>query len=304
MGSAASSKVAIVGASGFIGAAVLRERRGAGVRGLFRSPRRVEPGIDVIVGDIRDSTPVSRLLDGVDTLIHCACYIGADKELNTSVNDVGTRSLMHAAAEAGVSRVVYLSTTGVYGLGSFADATEETPLSPVSETSKSRALAEQHVLAMAGTVVRPHLVYGIGDTRVVPAALRALDAMGAAPFPSPLVSAINVRQLASQVWAVAERRELAAQAVNADHGLPVPLIELLGRARDLSNLRALPARQAFSAALRIGASEHQAWMLTADNHFASAVRGIMDTGGGKLDDALSSAWYLSSLGGRAGVNRG
>lgn len=294
--SAASPTVAVAGASGFLGGAVIRERRDVRKRALFRlSPQKARRGIDAVVGDLLNPDSLARLLDGVHTLMHCASYVGPDNDLALAVNEVGTRDLMRAAAQAGVPRVVYLSTTGVYGQGPFVGAGEDTLVAPTSMVSRTRAAAEEHVLAYGGTVIRPHLTYGIGDTRVIPTAVRVVENMRMIPRPSPLVSAVPVQRLASQMWTVAAMPELAGRALNADHGAPISLLDLLGQAHSISHTEEQPAHRVFDAALAVGASPHQAGMLTAHNYFSSGIRGIADE---HADESPIWAWYRKVLGRR------
>ncbi|WP_442927612.1 NAD-dependent epimerase/dehydratase family protein [Microbacterium sp.] len=294
--SPARPAVAVTGASGFLGGAVVRERPDVRKRALFRTPpQEARRGTDVVVGDLLNPDSLARLLDGVHTLLHCASYVGPDSDLAVTVNDVGARALMRAAARAGVQRVVYLSTTGVYGQGPFVGAGEDTLVAPTSMISRTRAVAEEHVLAYGGTVIRPHLTYGIGDTRVIPTAVRTLEAMRMIPRPSPLVSAVPVQQLASQVWTIAAMPELAGRALNADHGAPISLLDLLSQAHSISYADEQPAHRVFDAALAVGASPHQAGMLTAHNYFSSGIQGIARE---HTDESPIWAWYRTVLGRR------
>ncbi|WP_285363313.1 NAD-dependent epimerase/dehydratase family protein [Microbacterium sp. LMC-P-041] len=279
----------MTGSTGYVGGAVLRGRPPGTLRALQRTKKAAVEGIEVTVGDLRDSAACERLLDGADVVLHCASYIGPSEDLATDVNDHGTRTLVEAAKRAGVARIIYVSTTGVYGHGPFVGASEDTTLSPVSPTSRSRLEAEQHVLAAGGTVIRPHIVYGVGDTRVLPAALRALRAVGGVPFPSPLVSALSTTQLAAQVWALVAREDLAGQAVNANHGAPVRLSRLVEMAGSATDLEMMSANDVFRRVQEVGASEHQAWMLAAHNHFSSS---LADGGSPAVDDnPRIRQWY-------------
>lgn len=279
----------MTGSTGYVGGAVLRGRPPGTVRALQRTQDSEVEGIDVTVGDLRDSAACERLLDGAGVLLHCASYIGRSEDLATDVNDHGTRTLVEAAQRAGVARIIYVSTTGVYGHGPFVGASEDTTLSPVSAASRSRLRAEQHVLSAGGTVIRPHIVYGVGDTRVLPTAMRVMRAVGGVPFPSPLVSALSAAQLAAQVWALVERQDLAGRAVNANHGAPVRLMQLVAMAGSVTGLAELSAQDVFRLVQSLGASEHQAWMLTAHNYFSSS---LDDGGEVALDDSPRiGQWY-------------
>lgn len=74
-----------------------------------------------------------------------------------------------AAAQRFGARVLYVSTSGVYGrsFGRFDDPTR-LDVRPTSVLSTARAAAERAVLAAGGSVVRPHVVYGPGDRWFAP----------------------------------------------------------------------------------------------------------------------------------------
>ena len=73
----------VTGATGFVGSQLVDEllARGESVRGLVRDPAKAarlrERGVEVIVGDIRDPDAVSRAVQGIDVVHHCAAAVGA-----------------------------------------------------------------------------------------------------------------------------------------------------------------------------------------------------------------------------------
>src|SRR5512145_2940506 len=108
--------VAITGGTGFIGRHVIAALTGSGqsLRLLMRNPA---PGTlscgnaEIIRGSLADRDALARLVDGADTVIHCAGAIGAaDRSGFASANIDGTRALAAAAAAAGVRRFVHLSS--------------------------------------------------------------------------------------------------------------------------------------------------------------------------------------------------
>src|SRR5919106_3378816 len=112
---------AISGGAGFLGLHLARRLLDAGheVRTLDLVPLG-EPGLDVreLRGDIRDEAACRELVDGARILVHAAAALpirGGREEIR-SVNVDGTLTLLSAAAEARVKRVVFVSSTAVYGV--------------------------------------------------------------------------------------------------------------------------------------------------------------------------------------------
>ncbi|MET7755200.1 NAD-dependent epimerase/dehydratase family protein [Streptomyces sp. NPDC005389] len=279
-------RILITGVTGFIGARVAAmaasAKEPARVRLLARTPTAVPgelrgPETETVPGDLRDPDSLRRACEGIDVLIHCASAIGGDAELAREVNDEGTRALVDAAAAAGATRIVSLSTASVHGRGPFRAAAPGTlPPAPVSATSRSRAAADRHVMDAGGTVLRPHLVYGAGDRRVIPGLVRLL---GALPGPldggTSLHSLIDVDSLAGALLGAALSPATEPGAYYVQHPDPVPVRELLavgealltrrtGRGRgavvDIATARALFAGVPFA--------QHHLDMLATDHWFA------------------------------------
>jgi nucleoside-diphosphate-sugar epimerase len=150
-----SSRLAICGASGFIGCHLLASllRKGFEVRALVRSKKKAEwlgrVGADVIVGDIRDLRTVNSAIAGCDTVFQLAAHrSGTDSRLTAyrETNIAGMRNVLSAAVDAGVSRLVFTSSVSVYGRLSAAPATEETPASPTTYHGLTKLEAERLVL--------------------------------------------------------------------------------------------------------------------------------------------------------------
>lgn len=148
-------KVFVTGASGFVGWHLVQAllRRGDEVRCLVRAPsRRCLDGLPVepVVGDLSDAGSVRRGVTGVDAVYHCAAdyrlYV-PDPATMYAANVEGTRTVLAAAAEAGVKRVVYTSTVGALGsAGGGAPADERTPVGlgdMVGHYKRSKYLAER-----------------------------------------------------------------------------------------------------------------------------------------------------------------
>jgi dTDP-L-rhamnose 4-epimerase len=127
-------RILVTGGAGFIGSHVVDAllARGHDVAVLdvldpsvhARSPDYLDGRAELIVGDVRDAEAVSRALRGADAASHQAALVGlgrglADAPRYASVNDVGTATLLRAACEAKVERLVLASSMVVYGEGAY-----------------------------------------------------------------------------------------------------------------------------------------------------------------------------------------
>lgn len=167
----------VTGASGFIGAHLVRRLTGAGwkVRALdLAAPLSPEPGVEIVRGDIRDPGPWKKGLAGTDVLFHLAAALGASRlseEAFLEINAGGTDAVLGAAWDAGVGKAVSVGSAGVIGAvapGVIAD--EEAPPNPQNAYDRSKLEAERVALGFAErgmevVVVRPGWAYGPGDRR-------------------------------------------------------------------------------------------------------------------------------------------
>ena len=179
-------KVFVTGATGFIGASLVREllREGYSVSALVRpgSDRRNLAGLDLELweGDLRDRGSLERGLAGCDTLYHAA----ADYRLWTrrpadmyEINVDGTRNILEAALKCGLSRVVYTSSVGTLGNpGNGVPGNESTPVTladMVGHYKKSKFLAEREAESFVArgvplVIVNPSTPVGALDVKPTP----------------------------------------------------------------------------------------------------------------------------------------
>jgi nucleoside-diphosphate-sugar epimerase len=139
---------AISGGAGFLGLHLARRLLADGheVRSLDLVPLD-EPGLAVheLRGDVRDEAACRELVAGARILVHAAAALpirGSRDEIR-SVNVDGTLTLLAAAAEAGVRRVIHVSSTAVYGVPEKHPIEEDDPLVGVGHYGESKIEAEE-----------------------------------------------------------------------------------------------------------------------------------------------------------------
>src|SRR5688500_8928958 len=276
-------KVAITGASGNVGTALLRRLTAPGsgvaeVRGLVRrQPPSLAP-YDAVqwhladLGETRSEHELTRFLDGVDAVVHLAWAIqpGRQPERLHRVNVDGTRRLARAAAAAGVSHFVHLSSLGAYAAGGGdREVGEDWPATgiPSSQYSRDKTQAELVVRELLGaregttlTVVRPTLVLQpeasseigryflgpllFGAARLVPGSVARLLPL---PLPTLRVQFVHADDVADALVAILDRRATGPFNLAAE-----PTVDADGLARALGTVRvpvpAIALRTALSAA--------------------------------------------------------
>lgn len=179
------TRALVTGATGFVGANVVRRllERGVQVRALVRatsSPETLE-GLDVerCVGDLRDAASLARALDGMHVCFHVAADYRLwvpDPEAMIAQNAAGTRSLIDTAVRAGVERVVYTSSVATVKIPAGRSGVETDWLAPedaIGVYKRSKVLAEQEALAAAQegapvVIVNPSAPFGPWDVKPTP----------------------------------------------------------------------------------------------------------------------------------------
>ena len=160
----------VTGGAGFLGINLVRYllERGHEVVSLdvapFSYPER--DCITVIDGDIRDRAAVDRALAGCDMMVHCAAALPLYTPEEIYSTDIdGTRTVMQAAADAGLERVVHVSSTAVYGIPDHHPLVEDDPLDGVGPYGEAKVKAEEECLefraqGMTVPIIRPKSFIG------------------------------------------------------------------------------------------------------------------------------------------------
>ena len=185
--------VAITGATGFVGQAVLDQatQQGLAMRALVRKPQPPRAGVEWVEGDLDDTAALTRLVDRAEAVIHIAGVVNAPDEAGFAAGNVaGTLNVVTAAMLAGTPRFVQVSSLSA----------REPQLSAYGA---SKLKGEKVVMAspLDWTVVRPPAVYGPRDREMLE--LFRFAKAGIVPLPPHgRMAAIHVDDLARLLLAL------------------------------------------------------------------------------------------------------
>lgn len=141
-----TGRLVVTGAAGMLGGHLVRRLLDEGhrVHGIDLQPALApHPRLHHSQGDIRDTALLGRAFAGADAVVHCAAALPSyPADMIRSIIVDGTGSVLSAAKRAGVSRVVHISSTAVYGLPHTVPTTEDHPREPVDPYTHAKADAE------------------------------------------------------------------------------------------------------------------------------------------------------------------
>ncbi|MBB2988152.1 NAD-dependent epimerase/dehydratase family protein [Terracoccus luteus] len=259
-------RVLVTGASGLLGGrtATALADRGDDVTVLQR--RASGLGLREVRGDVTDRDTVARAAEGHDAVVHLAAKVDVTGRWSDyeRVNVGGTAAVVAACRAAGVRRLVHVSSPSVAHAGESLVGVGAGPADPATARghyARSKGLAEQVALGADGdglavVAVRPHLVWGPGDTQLV---ARLVDRARSGRLPvvgtgAALIDSTYVTNAVEALVAAVDRCESAhGRAVVVSNGEPRPVAELVA---DICRAAGAPAphrRVPTVAALTAGA---------------------------------------------------
>lgn len=250
-------KVLVTGATGFIGSHLVERLRADGheVTALARGPKKAAAverlGATAVEGDLRRQDGLDEAAAGAERVFHLAGLVKARDEAEyQEVNGEGTRRLAKAAARAGVSRFVLVSSMAAAGPSTPGRrGTVEDPPRPVTAYGRSKLAGERALREsdLAWTILRPPMVYGPRDVEVFK--LFKMVRRGLAPVfgeGAQELSAIYAADLVEALVAAAAAPEAKGRNYCACHPeifTTLELVRAVGRAmgRPVRVLRLSPA---------------------------------------------------------------
>jgi nucleoside-diphosphate-sugar epimerase len=222
-------KIAVTGASGFIGGHLVATVRAAGAA----------------VAPVRrpfEAATLAAALRGADAVVHLAGLVSAAREEDYfAANVEGTRAVADAARLAGV-RLVHISSLAACGPApAWAPRSEDDPPNPITAYGRSKLESERVLAAMPGLawiVLRPGVVYGPGDRAMLP--LYQMAARGFLPLVGRADAVYSMVHVADCVRAIAAAVEshIVGEAVFVAHPQPVSVHDLVDAIRAAVNARA------------------------------------------------------------------
>jgi nucleoside-diphosphate-sugar epimerase len=203
-------RIAMTGATGFVGAATLEcaLQQGIAVDALTRRPQPKREGVRWVPGSLDDPASLGRLVRDADTVLHIAGLVNApDRASFLAGNAKGTIFLIDAMRHASVRRLVHVSSLAAREPG-------------LSNYGWSKEMAERHVMAsgLDWTIVRPPAIYGPDDREMLDMFKMAARGTMILP-PGGRLSVIEVSDLARLLLTLsADRTESIAQLYEIDDG--------------------------------------------------------------------------------------
>jgi 2-alkyl-3-oxoalkanoate reductase len=272
----------VTGGGGFVGGALSRRLRDLGhdVTALGRRPSAplAEAGIRTVVHDLAQpdaAAGLARHLAGVECVFHTAAHVKmwGPREAFERGNVTATDNVIAACRAAGVAKLVFTSSPSVVASDRHLRGVDESQPYPARHRAlypQTKARAEMAVLAAHGAGVRtialrPHLIFGPGDTNLVPTILERARAgrLVQVGDGSNLVDLTHIDDcVAAHLLAAAAldaRPSAGGRAFFISQGTPVRLWEWIARVLALHGLPPVRRRIPAGGALLLGTIAEAVW---------------------------------------------
>ncbi len=179
--------ILITGAHGFVGKNLVHwlvaHGQASNIRLFLRSPSPEYEDIACCYGDIANQQQISDALKDINTVIHLASK-NIDKDCTgfEQTNVIGVQHLTQGCVQQKVRKLIYLSSTGVYGHSRhLSGISEGYPIRPDTKLSLSKAAAEEIIInyhrqgKFQAVILRPRFIYGQYDVYFIPSLMRHMS---------------------------------------------------------------------------------------------------------------------------------
>jgi nucleoside-diphosphate-sugar epimerase len=267
-------KVVVTGATSLLGRAVAERLQAGGDYVTVFQRRPSGLGVREVLGDVADRPAVVAAVAGAEIVIHAAAKVAVVGPWSAfeETNITGTANMLDAARTAGVNRFVYVSSPSVAHAGVSLVGARAGPAAADlvrGNYSRSKAYAERLALnadtgGFSVVAVRPHAVWGPGDTQLIGRILSrarqgrlAVVGSGAA-----LIDTTYVDNAADAIVATADHAgELGGRALVVSNGQPRPVRELMNRIVKAAGLEPPRLRVPAAVARAAGTVLERSWNL-------------------------------------------
>jgi len=263
-------KVAITGASGFLGGALARacRERGDDVVAYVRATSNIsmleERGVSFVYGELSDRDGFGQLIEGADLAIHSAALTTdfGPWEQFQKINVEGTQNFLDVCLTAHCPRVIYVSSVVVYGNGRHNRGTDEEAAyeTLVSDNyTRSKIIADRLALeyfrekGLPVTIIRPGYIWGSGDRAIMPLLIRSIQKgfLGVIENGDNLMNLSHVDNVVEGILLATQTEAAIGRAYNLTDGSKVTtrrfLTDLLGILGVELKLRSFPYVPAYVA---------------------------------------------------------
>lgn len=275
-------RVVVTGGGGFVGRGLCHRLRELGheVTAVGRRPSAelAAAGIPLAIQDLGATgaeAALTQLFAGATCVFHTAAHVRmwGPREAFVKGNVVATQHVLGACRAAGVASLVFTSSPSVIATGHDLRGVDESEPYPPHHHAwypETKAVAERAVLEAHGgelrtIALRPHLIFGPGDTNLVPTILRRARAGrlvqvgdGANLVDLTFIDdCVTAHLLAAE--ALTERPTAGGRAYFISQGSPVPLWEWIGRVLALHGLPPVRRRLSAASARRLATLAEGIW---------------------------------------------